>query len=75
MTRAQIDLAHKTAAELALYAKTLSQYGNERMAAPMRNASELLTRMVEEAELTELPTPKRQENNDIFPGFRGNNES
>jgi hypothetical protein len=75
MTRAQIDLAYRCASELVMYARAIDQYGNQRIAACMRNASDLLTRMVEEAELTELPTPKRQENSDVFPGFRGNNES
>jgi hypothetical protein len=72
MTKAQLDLAHKCAAELSMYAQAIDQYGNQRIATCMRNASDLLLRMVEEAE---LPIPKRQENNDIFPGFRGNNES
>ena len=55
MTNAQIDLAHKTAAELAMYAKYIDQYGNARIAGAMRNASDLLLRMVEEAEAADQP--------------------
>jgi microcystin degradation protein MlrC len=50
MTKAQLDLAHKTASELSMYAAAANQYGHSGMAAAMRNAASLLTKMVEEAE-------------------------
>ena len=50
MTDAQMDLAHKLVAELSMYAKASDQYGHGGMAAAMRNAADLLQRMIEEAE-------------------------
>jgi hypothetical protein len=94
LTKEQLDLAHKCASELSMYAKAIDQYGNQRIAATMRNAADLLIQMIAEAEVKEgalreikdqYLTPDqasaiakaglRQENNDVFPGFRGNNES
>ena len=51
MTKVQLDLAYRTAAHLAMYASAAQQYGHSGMADAMRTASDLLTRMVEEAEM------------------------
>jgi hypothetical protein len=53
MTKADLDLAHATAAKLMLYARYIDQIGNAGMAAAARTAAELLTKMVEEAEARE----------------------
>jgi hypothetical protein len=50
MTKAQLDLAYRTAAHLAIYADAAKQFGHSAMADAMRTAADLLTRMVEEAE-------------------------
>jgi hypothetical protein len=95
LTKEQLDLAHKCASELSMYAKAINQYGNgERFAACMRNAASLLLQMIAEAEVKEgalreikdqylnpdqasaiAKAGLRQENDDVFPGFRGNNDS
>ena len=49
MTKAQLDLAYRTASHLAMYANAVTQYGHSGMADAMRTAADLLTRMVEEA--------------------------
>jgi hypothetical protein len=49
MTKAQLDLAYRTALHLAMYADAAGQYGHSGMADAMRTAADLLTRMVEEA--------------------------
>ena len=54
MTKADINLAHKTASELAMYAKYIDQLGHAKLAACVRNASSLLQKMVEEAEAKDL---------------------
>jgi chaperonin GroEL (HSP60 family) len=69
LTEAQLKLAYELVSELSMYARAIDQYGNQRIAAAMRNAASLLSQMIAENE------GKRQENNDVFPGFRGNNES
>jgi hypothetical protein len=51
MTKAQLDLAYRTAAHLAMYADAAGQYGHSGMADAMRTAADLLTKMVEEAEV------------------------
>lgn len=56
MTKAQLDLAYKTTAELSMYANAAQQYGHSGMADAMRTAADLLTRMVEEAEVAEPTT-------------------
>jgi hypothetical protein len=53
MTKADINLAHKTASELAMYAKYIDQLGHAKLAAAVRNASSLLQQMVEEHEEAE----------------------
>jgi hypothetical protein len=53
MTRADIDLAHKTVSELNMYAHYIDQTGSFKAAALMRVASSLLEKMVEEAEARE----------------------
>ena len=56
MTKAQIDLAHKTIGDLGHCAKAADQYVNARLASVMRTAASLLQAMVdeyEEAEQTE----------------------
>ena len=58
MTKADLDLAHKTAGDLAMYAKYVDQLGHARLAACVRNASSLLQKMVEEAEDAELSAMK-----------------
>jgi hypothetical protein len=54
MTKADLDLAHKTAGDLAMYAKYVDQLGHAKLAACVRNASSLLQKMVEEAEAEEM---------------------
>jgi hypothetical protein len=51
MTKAQLDLAYRTAAHLAMYADAAGQYGHSGMADAMRTAADLLTKMVQEAEV------------------------
>jgi hypothetical protein len=51
MTKAQLDLAYRTASHLAMYADAAGQYGHSGMADAMRTAADLLTKMVEEAEV------------------------
>jgi hypothetical protein len=51
VTKAQLDLAYRTAAHLAMYANAVTQYGHSGMADAMRTAADLLTKMVEEAEV------------------------
>jgi hypothetical protein len=58
MTKADLDLAHKTAGDLAMYAKYVDQLGHAKLAACVRNASSLLQKMVEEAEDAELSAMK-----------------
>jgi len=58
MTKADLDLAHKTAGDLAMYAKYIDQLGHAKLAACARNASTLLQKMVEEAEDAELSAMK-----------------
>ena len=58
MTKADLDLAHKTAGDLAMYAKYIDQFGHTKLAACARNASTLLQKMVEEAEDAELSAMK-----------------
>jgi len=56
MTKAQIDLAHKTVGDLGICARAADQYVNARLASVMRTAASLLQAMVdeyEEAEQTE----------------------
>ena len=55
MTRAQIDLAHKTVSDLGHCAKAAEQYVNASMAAVMRNAASLLQQMIDEYEADEQP--------------------
>jgi len=50
MTKAQLDLAHKTVGNLGHCVRAMEQYGNARIAGTMRVAASLLQAMVEEAE-------------------------
>ncbi len=53
MTKAQLDLAHKTIGDLGHCVRAMEQYGNERIAGCMRNAASLLQQMVDENETAE----------------------
>jgi len=53
MTRAQIDLAHRTVGDLGHCVTVIEQYGNERIAGCMRVAASLLQQMVDENETAE----------------------
>ena len=53
MTKAQIDLAHKTIGDLGHCAKAADQYVNARLASVMRTAASLLQAMVDEYEEVE----------------------
>ena len=55
MTKAQLDLAHKTIGDLGHCVRAMEQYGNERIAGCMRNAASLLQQMVDENEQLALP--------------------
>jgi len=79
LTKAQCDLAYNLVSELSVYADAIEKYGNQNISASMRNAASLLSQMVEENEkpvgiASGEPVVKRQENSDVFPGFRGNND-
>jgi hypothetical protein len=50
MTKAQLDLAHKTVGDLGHCVRAMEQYGNARIASTMRVAASLLQAMIEEAE-------------------------
>ena len=50
MTKAQIDLAHKTVGDLGICARAADQYVNARLATVMRTAASLLQAMVDEYE-------------------------
>jgi len=50
MTKAQLDLAHKTVGNLGHCVRAMEQYGNARIADTMRVAMSLLQAMIEEAE-------------------------
>jgi D-arabinose 1-dehydrogenase-like Zn-dependent alcohol dehydrogenase len=51
MTKAQLDLAHKTIGDLGHCVHAMEQYGNARIAGIMRVAASLLEAMVTEAEV------------------------
>jgi hypothetical protein len=53
MTKAQLDLAHKTIGDLGHCVRAMEQYGNAKIADCMRNAASLLQAMVDEAEAAE----------------------
>jgi hypothetical protein len=53
MTKAQIDLAHKTVGDLGICARAADQYVNARLATVMRTAASLLQTMVDEYEEAE----------------------
>jgi hypothetical protein len=53
MTKAQLDLAHKTIGDLGHCAKAADQYVNARLASVMRTAASLLQVMVDEYEEAE----------------------
>jgi len=53
MTKAQLDLAHKTIGDLGHCVRAMEQYGNERIAGCMRNAASLLQQMIDEYEAAE----------------------
>jgi len=71
MNDAHLDLAHRLVGELGQYAKAIDQYGNDRIAACMRNAASLLTLMIDEAELAKaqeaLETAKARRDVDRSP--------
>ena len=50
MTKAQLDLAHKTVGDLGHCVRAMEQYGNDRIASTMRVAASLLQAMVDEYE-------------------------
>jgi len=50
MTKAQLDLAHKTVGNLGHCVRAMEQYGNARIVDSMRVAMSLLQAMIEEAE-------------------------
>jgi hypothetical protein len=56
MTKAQIDLAHKTVGDLGHCVHAMEQYGNARLATVMRTAASLLQAMVDEYEVIEPTT-------------------
>jgi hypothetical protein len=53
MTKAQLDLAHKTIGDLGHCVRAMEQYGNAKIANAMRNAASLLQQMVDENETAE----------------------
>jgi hypothetical protein len=53
MTKAQLDLAHKTVGDLGHCARAADQYVNARLASVMRTAASLLQAMVDEYEAAE----------------------
>jgi len=53
MTKAQLDLAHKTIGDLGHCVRAMEQYGNAKIAGTMRVAMSLLQAMIEEAEASE----------------------
>ena len=53
MTKAQLDLAHKTIGDLGHCVHAMEQYGNGRIADVMRNTASLLQAMVDEYEEAE----------------------
>jgi len=53
MTKAQLDLAHKTVGDLGHCVRAMEQYGNARIADTMRVAASLLQTMIEEYEAAE----------------------
>ncbi len=58
MTKAQLDLAHKTIGDLGHCVRAMEQYGNGKIASTMRVAASLLQQMIDEyeaAEQIELP--------------------
>ncbi len=56
MTKAQIDLAHRTVGDLGICARAADQYVNARLATVMRTAASLLQAMVDEYEAAEPTT-------------------
>jgi len=56
VTKAQIDLAHKTVGDLGICARAADQYVNARLATVMRTAASLLQAMVDEYEASEPTT-------------------
>jgi hypothetical protein len=55
MTKAQIDLAHKTIGDLGHCVRAMEQYGNGKIAGTLRVAASLLQQMVDENEQLALP--------------------
>ena len=53
MTKAQLDLAHKTVGDLGHCARAADQYVNARLASVMRTAASLLQAMIDEYEAAE----------------------
>jgi hypothetical protein len=53
MTKAQLDLAHKTIGDLGHCVRAMEQYGNAKIADKMRIAISLLQQMVDENETAE----------------------
>ena len=53
MTKAQIDLAHRTVGDLGHCVHAMEQYGNARVAGVLRVAASLLQAMVDEYEAAE----------------------
>jgi hypothetical protein len=53
MTKAQLDLAHKTIGDLGHCVRAMEQYGNGRIVSVMRVAASLLQQMVDENETAE----------------------
>jgi len=56
MTKAQIDLAHRTVGDLGHCVHAMEQYGNARVAGVLRVAASLLQAMVDEYEASEPTT-------------------
>jgi hypothetical protein len=53
MTKADIDLAHKTVGDIGHCVRAMEQYGNTRIASVLRIAASLLQKMVDEHERDE----------------------
>jgi hypothetical protein len=53
MTKAQIDLAHKTIGDIGHCVRAMEQYGNGRIVSVLRIAADLLQKMVDEYEASD----------------------